>query len=390
MRGNGTARLTDLDRADRPRTLRRDHLDDDRRPPVRGSEIHLIGRYIAAMPLATFARLVGAAPKWCQNALATLGRPLHYTPALAEALGLARLIHATYRVPLATAMDLAEAALANRPLPAADPKADPTGVVQLVLDVPRYRSLIALRRAAVAAAPPRTAGRPSTLRASRRLPAAVLAEARAYGLDLGALRARLALPAAERLARLEENQQVITALRRRRRTGAGRPGAPTHGGIALRLRTLVEGLLAAGVEFIILGGVAGTVHGSARVTDDLDILFATTPDNLRRLAALLQGWAARPRGEPGDLPFVLDAQILRAAGELRLTTSVGLLDLVAHVAGVGTYDQALPQSEWIGELPFGAARFLSLDQLIAAKRAEHRPSKRDQLLELEALRALQE
>jgi hypothetical protein len=43
----------------------------------------------------------------------------------------------------------------------------------------------------------------------------------------------------------------------------------------------------AGVEFIVVGGTAATIHGSARLTRDLDIVYRRTPQNMRRLVDAL-------------------------------------------------------------------------------------------------------
>lgn len=155
----------------------------------------------------------------------------------------------------------------------------------------------------------------------------------------------------------------------------------------MTLLDLVAGLNAAGIRFIIVGGVAATVHGSRRVTDDLDILFDTAADNLDRLSAVLAHWHAYPRGVEPGLPFIMDAQTLRGAEMLTLATDRGLLDLIAVVKGVGTYVKALPATVAV-DLPSGRVRVLSLAQLIAAKRATNRPKDREHLIELEALRDL--
>jgi hypothetical protein len=123
------------------------------------------------------------------------------------------------------------------------------------------------------------------------------------------------------------------------------------------------------------------------VTDDLDILFDTAPDNLDRLSALLAHWHAYSRGVEPGLPFIMDAQTLRGAEVLTLDTDRGLLDLMAVVKGVGTYVKALPATVAV-DLPSGRVRVLSLAQLIAAKRATNRPKDREHLIELEALREL--
>ncbi len=155
----------------------------------------------------------------------------------------------------------------------------------------------------------------------------------------------------------------------------------------MSLLDLVGGLMAAGIRFIIAGGVAGTVHGSRRVTDDLDILYDTEPGNRRALAELLAAWHAYPRDLPAGLPFIMDAQTLRTTELLTLTTDQGLLDVFARMKGVGVYTDALPGATRLA-LESGEALALNLDQLIAAKRAANRPKDREHLIELRALREL--
>lgn len=43
-----------------------------------------------------------------------------------------------------------------------------------------------------------------------------------------------------------------------------------------------------GVKFIVVGGVAGNLHGSARVTYDLDLVYSRDRENIRAAARLLK------------------------------------------------------------------------------------------------------
>jgi hypothetical protein len=45
-------------------------------------------------------------------------------------------------------------------------------------------------------------------------------------------------------------------------------------------------LTGAGVEFIVIGGAAGTLHGSAFITQDLDVVYARNRDRCSAGAAL--------------------------------------------------------------------------------------------------------
>lgn len=151
---------------------------------------------------------------------------------------------------------------------------------------------------------------------------------------------------------------------------------------------MLRGLQDAGVRHVVVGGVAGTVHGSPHVTQDLDVCYDTAGENRAALAALLQDWGAHLRGAPADLPFMLDARTLRDTPFLTLRTREGDLDLLDHVPGVGGYPECLDASEPVQweDVWF---RVLSLPALVAAKRATGRPKDQAHLVELEALLALE-
>jgi predicted nucleotidyltransferase len=152
---------------------------------------------------------------------------------------------------------------------------------------------------------------------------------------------------------------------------------------------MLRALVARGIRFVVVGGVAATIHGSARYTNDLDICYATDAVNLQRLVELLTEWNAYLRGVEQGLPFILDVQTFSITPLLTLVTTHGDFDLIDRVPGVGGYDEALARSE---EAQIGSVRFptISLDALIDAKRAARRKKDVEHLIELEALRALRD
>lgn len=152
----------------------------------------------------------------------------------------------------------------------------------------------------------------------------------------------------------------------------------------MSLLSMVAGLARAEVRCVVIGGVAGTAHGSRRVTDDLDICYDPAADNRARLADLLAAWHAYPRGVEPGLPFIMDAMTLARAPVLTLTTDEGNLDCFDQVRGVGPYAAVATASEpvTVGEVSF---QVLALPALIRAKRAAGRPRDREALLELETL-----
>jgi len=110
---------------------------------------------------------------------------------------------------------------------------------------------------------------------------------------------------------------------------------------------LLRQLLTSGVECILVGGVAANVHGSARATYDIDLVYRRSAENLDRIVAALTPLAPYLRGAPPGLPFVLDEATLRRGLNFTLTTRLGDIDLLGEVAGAGAYDELLPASETI-------------------------------------------
>ena len=152
----------------------------------------------------------------------------------------------------------------------------------------------------------------------------------------------------------------------------------------MQLEHLLATLTTAGVEFIIVGGVAARAHGSARLTDDLDVSYARSPANLARIVAALSPLHPYLRGAPPGLPFDWSVATLRAGLNFTLTTSAGAIDLLGEITGGGRYDDLLPHALTL--MIFGReTRLLDLPWLIRVKRAAGRPKDLEVIAELEAL-----
>jgi len=152
----------------------------------------------------------------------------------------------------------------------------------------------------------------------------------------------------------------------------------------MSLLSMLEGLDAADIEFVVIGGVAARAHGSPRITEDLDICYSPVADNLDRLAELLAEWNAYPRGVEPGLPFIMDRRTLATNPVLTLITDGGALDLFDIVEGVGDFKAVRRASVSVDG---GDVQFLALDLpgLVKAKKAAGRPKDLDQVPELEAL-----
>ena len=151
-----------------------------------------------------------------------------------------------------------------------------------------------------------------------------------------------------------------------------------------QLERLLAALHNADVEFIIVGGVAARAHGSARLTDDLDVSYARNAANLARVIKALARLHPYLRGAPPGLPFDWSVTMLRSGLNFTLTTSAGSIDLLGEIVGGGQYEDLLPHALTISL--FGAeVRLLDLPWLIRVKRAAGRPKDLEVIAELEAL-----
>lgn len=153
----------------------------------------------------------------------------------------------------------------------------------------------------------------------------------------------------------------------------------------MQFKPLLASLSANEVEFVIIGGLAATLHGSARVTYDLDIVYNRTHENLTKIVAALAPFQPYLRGAPPGLPFRFDVETLKRGLNFTFSTSAGPIDLLGELAGVGPYVTVSAQAT--DAVMFdGVYRFIDLEGLITSKRAAGRPKDLETIAELEAIR----
>ena len=161
---------------------------------------------------------------------------------------------------------------------------------------------------------------------------------------------------------------------------ARKPPAP------LELDPLLRTLVRRQVRFIVIGGVAGALHGSATLTSDLDIVYDRDRGNIRRLAAALAELEARRRDLPAGLPAEIDERALLNGSNFLLITKFGELDCLGETPAERlTYATLAVDAVRfdIGDLTVAVT---SLDDLIRMKRATGRARDRGEVERLSALR----
>jgi predicted nucleotidyltransferase len=134
---------------------------------------------------------------------------------------------------------------------------------------------------------------------------------------------------------------------------------------------ILQALTEAGVEFIVVGGVSAVLQGVPIVTQDLDLCYRRTPDNVRRIAGALGPFRPKRRGLPEGVPNVIDEPALQMGTNFTLDVAGEDLDLLAEMSGIGGYDDVVAG---VLELDVDGRRVkvLSLERLIVTKRAAGR------------------
>lgn len=125
-------------------------------------------------------------------------------------------------------------------------------------------------------------------------------------------------------------------------------------------------LVAEGVDFIVVGGVAAVLQGAPISTFDVDLVHSRRADNVERALVALQTLEAHYRGQPGRV-LVPDHSHLSSPGHQLLLTRAGPLDLLGTIGKGRGYDELLEHTLSLEIAPGTAVRVLDLPTLIQSK-----------------------
>jgi len=123
------------------------------------------------------------------------------------------------------------------------------------------------------------------------------------------------------------------------------------------LNDLLEVLLKSKIDFVLIGGYAGVVHGSSVVTQDIDICAVLTPDNIQKLRACLKDYNPSHR---------------MTQKKLYIETNIGVVDVIGDVSGVGSFEEVKKGAIEI-KLYGYKCKVISIDDLIKCKETLKRP-----------------
>jgi hypothetical protein len=133
-----------------------------------------------------------------------------------------------------------------------------------------------------------------------------------------------------------------------------------------QLTSILDALLAEGVEFVLVGGLAAVAQGAPITTHDVDIVHARSEANLDRLMAVLGKLNAHYRGRSVGSVILPDRRALAMTGYSLLTTDLGPLDCLGAIEEGRDYEDLIPLSVEV-DLDGRRLRVLRLDTIVAIK-----------------------
>ena len=139
------------------------------------------------------------------------------------------------------------------------------------------------------------------------------------------------------------------------------------------------------IEFILIGGLAAIYHGSARLTQDVDVVYSRNSENLTRLCNALKPINPYLRGAPKNLPFIFDLETLKNGLNFTFVSDLGSIDLLGEVVGGGRYEDLIKNSIEI-KMEENIFLCVNLEKLIELKRFAGRAKDLEAIAELELLK----
>jgi hypothetical protein len=153
------------------------------------------------------------------------------------------------------------------------------------------------------------------------------------------------------------------------------------------LSAILEGLVKADIEFILVGGLAAVVQGAPVTTMDVDIVHHRSSENISKLFQFLKSIDAIYR-RPDDKIIVPEEEDF--SGHALFSTRLGPLDVLAFIEGEKNYEDLLQYTVGIN-FRGHMIRVLDIRTIIELKKTSNDPKDKQRLPVLEeTLRQLDE
>ena len=129
-------------------------------------------------------------------------------------------------------------------------------------------------------------------------------------------------------------------------------------------RDMIECLLKAGVDFMLVGGYAVALHGWPRTTFDIDFWIMANPENAKAVMRAITSFGAPLMG-------LTEADFHRPGMVFQIGTEPQRIDIISAVDGLDYADASLRAVTM--NVDGLEIKVVSLDDLIVNKRASGRP-----------------
>ena len=133
-----------------------------------------------------------------------------------------------------------------------------------------------------------------------------------------------------------------------------------------RFLSILQTLAEYSVEFILVGGVAGVIHGAPVTTFDVDIVHRRTSSNIAKLLAALTHLDASYR-HAGGRQLRPSESHLTGPGHQLLMTRLGPLDVLGMIGANHAYEDLIGDAELMQLAPDLSVQVISLPLLIQTK-----------------------
>jgi hypothetical protein len=153
----------------------------------------------------------------------------------------------------------------------------------------------------------------------------------------------------------------------------------------LRFDQVLRVLIRNEVEFIVVGGIAAILQGSPLTTEDIDVVYLSSEQNLARLARALGELEAHYL-DPAGRHVEPDISRLASMRVHLLNTNCGRVDVLRTVGKDLSYQDLVERSR-VFEVAEFSVQVLDLETIIETKEHADRPKDRSHLLFLRQLLA---
>lgn len=152
------------------------------------------------------------------------------------------------------------------------------------------------------------------------------------------------------------------------------------------LHLLLQRLADAGVDFVVVGGFAGMIHGSALITKDVDVCAVLSTENVEKIRKAFADINPVHRQTHRQLSFLEHPAPGQPLVNLYLRTDKGIIDVLSSILGVGDFERLRKNAVM---MPMFAREYpvISIEDLITAKEAVGREKDMLAVKELRAIAA---